>query len=492
MMPTLKVSSDQEGKRLDVVLARAYPDYSRVFLQKWIREGRVTSAGHELIPNHRLQVGETIEVAEFRSVSPSARHPVSRSCRLGMDRRMGERADGGTFTPQILFEDDSILVLNKPAGLVVHPAASHKGPTLVDWLAEYLGPKLTGLFSDASRLGVVHRLDKDTTGVLLVAKTALAQNLISKQFQDRRIQKTYAAFVEGIPEAGSGIISAPVGRSHKVPSRMAVSSAGRPSETTFEVVKTFKEVSQVSLHPKTGRTHQIRVHCAAIGHPIVGDCTYGSSPRWPHDYGINRPLLHAERLEIQHPLTRKKAVFEAPWPADMKQALVLFRSTFKMALLALCLAGIVTPAQADETSPAPKTTASHTAQPRSGGQISSSVKTLKRDMASLHTQFKALIEEVSALQDRVTAIQSSLDQLDASRRLRDLEKALSDLNGKTTAVSNVAEEAKSQALDLSRKLKAQQDALDTLRDQVDRLQQELNEIKAHQEAPAPPVPANKP
>ena len=338
MMPTLKVSSDLEGKRLDVVLARAYPDHSRAFLQKWIKEGRVTSAGHELIPNHRVQAGETIDIEEL--AGPSS--PAVTGGGPTHEWIPGQKPPGMTTNKidvKVIFEDDSILVLNKPAGLVVHPAPSHKGSTLVDWLADYLGPKVTGLFTDTSRLGVVHRLDKDTTGVLLVAKTVSAQNLIGKQFQDRRIQKTYAAFVEGIPDAVSGIISAPVGRSHKAPSRMAVSSSGRPSETTFEVVKTFKEVSQVSLHPKTGRTHQIRVHCAAIGHPIVGDRTYGSSPRWSRDYGINRPLLHAGRLEIQHPVTHKKAVFEAPWPADMKQALALFRQASKMVFSCLLLGG---------------------------------------------------------------------------------------------------------------------------------------------------------
>ena len=485
MMPTLKVSSDQEGKRLDVVLARFYPDHSRSFLQKWIRDGRVTSAGRELIPNHRLHTGETIDVSDLSAVTPEIRHPGPSD--FDVDAA-GSRLTIRRDDVRVLFEDASILVLNKPAGLVVHPAPSHKGPTLVDWLADYLGPKVTGLFGDASRLGVVHRLDKDTTGVLLVAKTVSAQNLISKQFQERRIQKTYAAFVEGIPEAGAGIISAPVGRSHKAPSRMAVSSSGRPSETTFEVVKTFKEVSQVSLHPKTGRTHQIRVHCAAIGHPIVGDRVYGSSPRWARDFGISRPLLHAESLEIEHPLTHRRAVFKAPWPADMKEAQAIFRRSFKMVLLALCLAGTIASAHADDETPVAKAKTPHTGRSTSGGQISAAIKPLKSEMASLQSQFKALIEEVSALQDRVTGVQSSLDQMDASRRLRDLEKALSDLNGKTTGVSNVAEEAKSQALDLGRKLKAQQEALDGLRDQGDHLQQDLNEIKAHQAQPAPAAP----
>jgi len=486
MMPTLKISSEQDGKRLDVILARSYPDYSRAFLQKWIKDGRVTTAGRGLIPNYRVRAGETIDVEDLSFLSS----PAATGGGPTHEWIPGQRPPGMTtdiVDVKVVFEDDSILVLNKPAGLVVHPAPSHKGFTLVDWLADYLGPKVTGLFKDNSRLGVVHRLDKDTTGVLLVAKTVTAQNLISRQFQDRRIRKTYAAFVEGVPKAASGIISAPVGRSHSAPSRMAVSSAGRPSETSFEVVKSFREVSQVSLHPKTGRTHQIRVHCAAIGHPIVGDRLYGSPLRWARDYGIARPLLHAERLELQHPVTRKKISFEAPWPKDMKTALTLFRKSAKMTVLAVLIsaAAAFVHADDDKTAPKPKTTHQTTA----GSPLYSSVKTLKSQMASLHEQFKALIEEVSALQDRVTSLQSNFDELGGARRLHDLEKALSDLNGKTTGVSNVAEESKSQTLDLARKLKVQQDALDQLHDQVDRLQQELIQLKAHNDAvPAPEPP----
>jgi uncharacterized protein YlxW (UPF0749 family) len=253
------------------------------------------------------------------------------------------------------------------------------------------------------------------------------------------------------------------------------------------VIKAFKEVSQVSLHPKTGRTHQIRVHCAAIGHPIVGDLTYGASLRWCRDFSISRPLLHAECLELQHPVTRKKITFEAPWPKDMKSALALFRSAAKMILLVAVVCMSAAFVCADDTTPAPKPKPAK--QTSSGGQLYASVKKLKSEMASLHEQFKALIEEVSALQDRVTTLQSNLDELSASRRLHDLEKALSDLNGKTSGASNAAEESKSQALDLSRKLKNQQDTLDQLRDQVDRLQQELIQLKAHaEEVPVPPPP----
>ncbi len=380
--------------------------------------------------------------------------------------------------PKILFEDDTLLVLDKPAGLVVHPAPSHHGPTLIDWIRDYLGPAAVELFAEPERLGLVHRLDKDTSGVLVVTKSAAAKTDLGRQFHDRLVKKQYVAFIEGVPPRKTGIISAPIGRSRKVPSRMAVTGTGRPSETSFEVAEKFKEVSLVNLYPKTGRTHQLRVHCAAIGHPIVGDHTYGAKATWASDYGIHRPLLHAKSLELSHPVTGKRVEFEAPWPQDMKKALTVFRRTLKMAVVLVFVSSAIHAAQTDE-SPVAKTPAKH----KTTSEATSSTKALKREMASLHEQFKSLIEEVSALQDRVTGIQSSLDELAASRRLRDLEKAISDLNAKSVATSATTEESKTQVLDMGRKLKEQQEVLDQLRDQVDRLKQELIQAKARQETP---------
>src|ERR1700687_3053185 len=178
--------------------------------------------------------------------------------------------------PAILFEDEALLVLDKPAAFVVHPAPSHHGATLIDWLREYLGPAAALLFTEPERMGLVHRLDKDTSGVLVVTKSAAAKTALGRQFHDRLVKKQYVAFIEGAPPRKMGIISAPIGRSRTSPSRMAVTGTGRPSKTSFEVAENLKEVSLVNLYPKTGRTHQLRVHCAAIGHPIVGDQAYGS------------------------------------------------------------------------------------------------------------------------------------------------------------------------------------------------------------------------
>lgn len=393
------------------------------------------------------------------------------------------------IAPKVLFEDAALLVVNKPAGLVVHPAPSHKGTTLVDWIREYLGPQAVTDFEEADRLGLVHRLDKDTSGVIVVTKTPEAKTEVGRQFHDREIEKQYVAFVQGVPPKRTGIINAPIGRSAKVPSRMAITGNGRPSETRFEVVESMKEVALVNLFPKTGRTHQLRVHCAAIGHPIVGDATYGASARWGRDYGIQRPLLHAHTIELSHPKTGKRVKFEAPWPTDMKKARTMFKKAF---VVAACFALVrpaahaVKPKRTAAASESSSESASPAAKPAAKPVTTPSSSALKKEVAAIKEQFKSMIEEFSALQDRVTTIQSNLDEMGGARRLRDLEKAISDLNSKAVSTSATSEETKTQSLDLARKLKAQQDALEQMRDQLDRLQRELIQTRAREEsAPAP-------
>src|SRR5207302_145123 len=198
-------------------------------------------------------------------------------------------------------------------------------------------------------------------------------------------------------------------------------------------------------------------------HPIVGDRTYGAKAKWAEQYGIERPLLHARSIELEHPDTGDRVQFGAPWPADMKRALEQFRRAGKVALLWAVLWSGGLPAHAEDSS------GSSSAKHKSAGTSSSStgptLHSLHREMASLRDQFKSLIVEVSALQDKVSSLQTNLDELEASRRLRDLEKAISDLNGKAVGSSNIGEETKSQVLEQARKLKEHQDALDQLRDQ---------------------------
>ena len=445
---SLKIASHDNGQRLDAVLARTYPQYSRVFFPKFLKKGGVTLAGAPQESDYRVRVGQTFQVADFESFTQEiekARHP--------------DAGDGKS--PTILHEDSAIVVIDKPAGLVVHPAPGHKVGTLMDWLKGHLGPKIAKVFTDPERLGLVHRLDKDTSGVLIIAKSILAQTAISRQFHDRTIQKTYNAFIEGVPSAMTGVITAPVGRDRRTPTRMTVSPLGRESETAFEVNETLKEVSQVTLHPKTGRTHQIRVHLSAIGHPIVGDRTYGSKCIWLQTFDIQRPLLHAQRLVLTHPTTKKSVMYEAPWPEDFVKAQKMFRAAFKMIVVFAAVSLLsARPARADDDTPAPAPThTTHTSSSSKGPSLSSQIRSLRK--------------EIAEIKDSLAEVKDSMDKINADDRLRDLEHASADLNAKAVGSTAGMEETKTQLLEMGRRLKSQQDTLDELRDQLDRIQAQL-------------------
>jgi 23S rRNA pseudouridine1911/1915/1917 synthase len=456
MGPLLHIASHDNGQRLDTVLARTYPKYSRSFFQKFLKRGGVKLSGTAREPSYRVRAGETFQVADLASFA----EPVSAS----FDYIASDTV------PEIIFEDSALLVIDKPAGLVVHPAPGHRTGTLLDWLRAHLGPKVLKVFTDPERLGLIHRLDKDTSGILVIAKTIPAQIAVARQFHDRLVQKTYVSFVEGTPSAKKGVIDAPVGRSRKTPTRMAVASDGKASETAFEVKESFGEVSLVSLQPKTGRTHQIRVHLSAIGHPIIGDRTYGAKSIWHESYGIKRPLLHAERLKIHHPDTGKMLDVEAPWPEDFKAAHRRFQSAIRTVVLMVALLFGISTARADDH-PAHKASSSGSSS-SSHSSLSSDVRKLKRD--------------VDELQDQVAALNTTMQKMDFSDRVRDLEHAVTDLNAKSVSGSGSGEEIKTQIMDLSRKIKNQQQLLDQMRDQVDRLNQQV--IKQQAAAPAPPAP----
>ncbi len=457
MAPTLRITSDQAGQRLDVLLSRTYPDFSRAYLQKVIKKGGVTVNGKVQKTSYPVNAGEVIGVPDA-IVKPVA---------VTQGKGTSKRSD---LPLEILFEDEHLLVLNKPAGLVVHPAPGHPGDTLVDWLAQYLGPQGVQLFSDATRLGLVHRLDKDTSGVILSAKTVPAQTALGRQFHDRLVEKTYVAFVEGVPSSKEGMISAPVGRSRKDPTRMAVSTIGRPSETRFHVEKDWKEVALVRLQPKTGRTHQIRVHMAALGHPIVGDTVYGSQNRWAEEFAIARPLLHAEKLVITHPVTSKRLTFKAPWPKDFKAAEKALRKAFAVFLV---MVGLLSAAQlqAEDNKSTSKKMPSKTS-------TSSSYRKLK-------AEFDDLRDDVGSIRKQLAELQKSFEDAGVTGRLRDLEKAVSELNTRSVSDRAGAEESKSQVLDASRKVKGLQETVDQLRDQVDRLQQSVIRQKAREDNASP-------
>lgn len=214
--------------------------------------------------------------------------------------------------PRPVHVDDRLAVIEKPAGLVVHPAPGHHGETLVD----ALGPMLAG--GPAERAGIVHRLDKDTSGLMIVARDDEAHRLLSALIKAHQVERTYLALIEGRPRSRSGTIDAPLGRDHRAPEKRTVRGRGaRDARTHFEVVEVLRADSLVEARLETGRTHQIRAHFAAIGHPVAGDPRYGH----PGRLGLERQFLHSAGLAFTHPFTGERLEFESPLPADLAAAL---------------------------------------------------------------------------------------------------------------------------------------------------------------------------
>ncbi|RME43062.1 MAG: RluA family pseudouridine synthase, partial [Caldilineae bacterium] len=274
---TLTLVCQTENQRLDRFLAEALPDVSRGEVQRWIAEGRVHAPGRKMKPSTRLPLGAEVTVT---LPAPEAALPAAQPIPL-----------------DILFEDEAILVLNKPAGQVVHPAAGHAQDTLVNALLHHC-PALAALHPE--RPGIVHRLDRDTSGVMVVAKTKEALRHLQGQFKARKVEKVYRALVYGVPASPVGIIDVPLGRDPRHRQRFAPLPDGKPARTRYRVVETFAGYSLLDVQPETGRTHQIRVHLAWLGHPVAGDALYGRR-RTP--LPLRRQFLHAARLRFDHPLT---------------------------------------------------------------------------------------------------------------------------------------------------------------------------------------------
>jgi 23S rRNA pseudouridine1911/1915/1917 synthase len=285
------------GLRLDQALARLFPDHSRNRLARWVRDGRVTVDGRVLAPRHKLGGGEAIELAP-----------------LPQEETLAHRGEDIPLEP--VHEDASLLVLNKPAGLVVHPGSGNWRGTLLNALLHH-APAL----ADVPRAGIVHRLDKDTSGLLVVAKTLAAQTDLVRQLQARSVKREYLAVVHGRPSR-DGKVEAPIGRHPVHRTRMAVTTRGRPAATHFQVLERYASAALLRCRLETGRTHQIRVHLGSLGHPLVGDPAYGK-----RNSGIPFPrqALHAERLELVHPVTRKTMSWQADPPADMQELISRLR-----------------------------------------------------------------------------------------------------------------------------------------------------------------------
>jgi len=292
------------GERFDVALAAALPQYSRARLQRWIGAGEVLLEGRQVLARQRLAGGERVRVrAEFSA---------------------DERVAPELIALDIVHEDEALLVINKPAGLVVHPGAGNPAHTLQNALLAH-----DAALASVPRAGLVHRLDKDTSGLLVVARTPETHLQLVSMLQRREIRREYLALVLGKPTSG-GTIDEPIGRHRSVRTRMAVRRDGREAVTHFRIEERFRAHTLLRVQLETGRTHQIRVHLAHIGFPIVGDGVYGGRRRLIAGAdeamraalaAFRRQALHAQRLSFDHPATGKHHTFEAPLPEDLSALL---------------------------------------------------------------------------------------------------------------------------------------------------------------------------
>lgn len=296
------------GRRLDHVLSELLPEFSRSRLQQWVRQGWVTVDGRVARPRDRLSGGEDLHVRVVR------------------ERTIPDLPQA--LPLEIVFEDEHLLVVNKPSGLVVHPAAGNPDGTLLNRLLHH-APELATL----PRAGIVHRLDKDTTGLLVVAKTLPAHKGLVEQLQARSIKREYRALVVGVLVTG-GTVEGAVGRHPVERTRMAVVSGGKPAVTHYRVIERLPAHTFLKVELETGRTHQIRVHLAHIRHPLVGDPLYGGRPRLPKGgtedqiralQGFRRQALHAVRLRLTHPVSGQVLEWEAPIPEDFRGLLSALR-----------------------------------------------------------------------------------------------------------------------------------------------------------------------
>ncbi len=298
------VPHDLGGQRLDQIAAQCFTDYSRSRLQSWIKDGNLTVDGQNRKTRDKLIGGETLHVA--------------------VAVEDGERWEPEQMDLDIIYEDDSILVLNKPAGLVVHPGAGNAAGTLLNGLLHHCPDN-----ASVPRAGIVHRLDKDTTGLMVVAKTLAAQTDLVSQLQERSVNREYEAVAMGVMTAGR-TIDEPIGRHPAQRTRMAVTHSGKPAITHYRVVDRYRNHTHVRVKLETGRTHQIRVHLSHVNYPLVGDTLYAGRLRLPKGatpelketlQNFHRQALHACQLGLYHPVTDEYMEWQVDLPEDFQQLL---------------------------------------------------------------------------------------------------------------------------------------------------------------------------
>jgi 23S rRNA pseudouridine1911/1915/1917 synthase len=286
--------ADKPGERLDKYVCQQHPELSRTHVQKLIAKGHITVNDRKAKPGLKINIGDRLRVV-IPPTPPSRLVPE-------------------TMPLNILYEDDDLLAVDKSAGLTVHPAPGHPSHTLVNAILSHF-PHLADI-GDSLRPGVVHRLDKDTSGVMLVAKNSLAQADLAQQFKSHSVTKAYLVLVKGKLEPENGVIEADIGRDPRNRKRMAVVAEGREARTEYRVIKYIGDYTLLEVMPETGRTHQIRVHLAAIGYPVVGDKVYGVKSPF-----LSRQFMHASRLGFKLPSTGEYVEFRSELPPDLEQAL---------------------------------------------------------------------------------------------------------------------------------------------------------------------------
>ncbi len=305
------IPAEMAGWRLDRALAALLPTYSRERLKALISSGQVTSGGQ-------------------LSRDPSAKAKEGASFSISVPPPAVAHNEAQDIPIEIVFEDDHLLVVDKPAGMVVHPAAGNYDGTMVNALLHHCHGRLSGI-GGVARPGIVHRIDKDTSGLLVVAKTDPAHEGLAAQFAKHSIERRYAAIVAGLPKTGSGTVDANLARSSTDRKKIAIVSVGRGKRavTHWRLVETLKQAALMECQLETGRTHQVRVHMASIGHPLLGDPVYGRSRSEHREVlkrlDFNRQALHAARLGFVHPITGGTLTFDSPIPSDMQQLLSYLR-----------------------------------------------------------------------------------------------------------------------------------------------------------------------
>ena len=299
--------ADMDGERLDAFLARSAENLSRSGAQKLIEEGCVLLDGKPGKKNDRLAVGQKISLTV-----PEPKETDIQPREMHLD---------------IVYEDEDLLVLNKPKGLVVHPAAGHQDDTLVNGLMYALGDQLSGINGEL-RPGIVHRIDKDTSGLLAVAKNDFAHVILASQLKDHTMARTYEAVVCGNFKEDKGTVDAPIGRHPSDRKKMCIAArGGRDAVTHWEVVKRYRGYTHIRCHLETGRTHQIRVHMASIGHPILGDMVYG---RKKPELGQDSQVLHAGILCFRHPRDERLVIVNAALPEYFQGVLEILEKRFSL------------------------------------------------------------------------------------------------------------------------------------------------------------------